>query len=67
MILGHLISVYPEGINEMLLVRYKNTHVRRMSISIVPAKVHELRLDRFTISKVGGVMDQLLMSETTAY
>jgi len=44
----------------------ENTHVRQVGNFIVPAKIHELRLDRFTSSEVDGVVGQLLMFESTA-
>lgn len=38
-----------------------------MGICIVPAEFQELRLDRFTMSKVSSVVDQLRVFERTAH
>jgi hypothetical protein len=55
-IVDHLISV-AEIL--MLLVKYsRSTNIGNVSICIVPAKFHEPRIDRFTMSEVNSVVNQ---------
>ena len=56
-----LVIVDPLSVGEMLvlLVKYsRSTNIGHVSICVVPAKSHELRVDRFTMSEFNSVVNQ---------